>query len=98
MPVRTFFLAIFFAVLTARVYAGQGSVDFNRDIRPILSDRCFTCHGPDEAKRKSKMRLDIRDEAFKPAKSGLVPIIAGKAEQSELIKRITAVADEDHMP
>ncbi|HEY7117348.1 MAG TPA: c-type cytochrome domain-containing protein, partial [Tepidisphaeraceae bacterium] len=45
-------------------------IDFDHDIRPILSENCFACHGPDEQKRKGKLRLDIRDVALKPAKSG----------------------------
>src|SRR5436190_10545366 len=74
-------------------------IDFNRDVRPILSDACFACHGPDDAKRKAKLRLDLRDAAVQPAKSGARAIVPGKLEQSELVKRITlADGDDDHMP
>ena len=46
-----------FALLAATVLSGQ-EIEFNRDIRPILSDQCFACHGPDAAKRKTKLRFD----------------------------------------
>ena len=58
---------------------------FSREILPILSDRCFTCHGPDSAKRKADLRLDQRDSALKSK-----AIVPGKASESELIARITS--------
>lgn len=78
--------------------ASAPAVDFDRDIRPILSDNCFACHGPDEAKRKAGFRLDKREDALKPAKSGERPIVPGNAGQSELIARITAKDEDDRMP
>ncbi len=68
------------------------AVDFNRDIRPLLSDRCFLCHGPDEAARQADLRLDSFAEATKSA------IVPGDAVASELIERITAVDAEQVMP
>src|SRR5712672_93741 len=65
-------------------------ISYNRDIRPVLSDNCFFCHGPDPNKRKGKMRLDIREEAL--AKEAFIP---GKPDQSELIKRIFAAGTDD---
>ncbi len=73
-------------------------VDFNRDIRPILSDNCLKCHGPDEKARKADLRLDVREAALKPAKSGAFAIVAGQAAKSELMKRITAKDEDDVMP
>src|SRR5262245_40877637 len=71
---------------------------FNEDIRPILSENCFKCHGPDDGARKGKLRLDVRDEALKPAKSGQVPIMPRAPEKSELIARVTSSDDDERMP
>lgn len=73
-------------------------IDFNRDVRPILSENCFKCHGPGEEERKAKLRLDLRDAATKSAKSGNVAIVPGAAEKSELVARITAKDPDDRMP
>src|SRR5882762_4659417 len=75
-----------------------GRVDFNRDIRPILSENCYKYHGPDDGARKAKLRFDIRAEALKPAKSGEVPIVPGSPEKSQLVARITASDADDRMP
>jgi hypothetical protein len=68
------------------------SISYNQEIRPILSDNCFYCHGPDQNKRKGKLRLDVREEAIKKA------IAPGKPEESELIRRIHARDPDDLMP
>lgn len=73
-------------------------VDFNRDIRPLLSENCFKCHGPGEEDRKAKLRFDLRDVATKPAKSGNIAILPGAPEKSELVARITAKDPDDRMP
>src|SRR5207302_7919887 len=73
-------------------------VDFNREVRPILTENCFKCHGPDDGARKAKLRFDIRAEALKPAKSGAVPIVPGAPEKSEMIARVTASDPDDRMP
>lgn len=85
-------------VAQPRTDDGRNSPRFNQDIRPILSENCFKCHGPDEAARKARLRLDVRDEALKPAKSDLIPIVPGSPEKSELIARITASDTDDLMP
>jgi hypothetical protein len=63
-------------------------VEFNRDVRPFLSDNCFHCHGPDQNAREDELRLDIRDLAIKEAGSGATPIVPGKIDRSELVRRI----------
>ncbi len=68
------------------------AVDFNRDIRPLLSDRCYLCHGPDEAARQADLRLDSFSEATKSA------IVPGDAGASELIARVTSADAEQVMP
>ena len=65
-------------------------ISFNRDVRPIMSDTCFRCHGPDKNARMAGMRLDIREEAIRPARSGRTPIVPGDPDKSEIIGRIFA--------
>lgn len=72
--------------------------DFNQAIRPILSENCYKCHGPDDAVRKGHLRFDVRNEALRPAKSGRIAIVPGVAEKSELIARITATDPQNRMP
>jgi len=78
--------AIWPAVLLA--FAGHAQVRFNRDIRPIMAETCFRCHGPDKNSRMAGMRLDIRDEALKPTARGTVPIVPGDPDKSAIIQRI----------
>jgi mono/diheme cytochrome c family protein len=73
-------------------------IDFNREIRPILSDHCFTCHGPDENKRKAKLRFDTKDGAFAALRHGGRAIVPGKLDESEMIRRITSTDADDVMP
>src|SRR5204863_9931366 len=77
----------------AAVTAAQSDpVSFNRDVRPIMSDTCFRCHGPDRNARKADMRLDLRDDATRPTRSGRTPIVPGDPDRSEIIARIFATA------
>jgi hypothetical protein len=93
MRLATLLLPVVFAPSSV-----AAQLDFNRDVRPILSDACFACHGPDEAKAKAKLRLDTREHALKPAKSGAVAIVPGKPDESELVKRIFTSDVDDLMP
>lgn len=72
--------------------------DFLREVRPLLSDRCFACHGPDEAARKAGLRLDTREGALAELASGARALVPGNPEQSELVARIRAHSAEDIMP
>lgn len=72
------------------------SVEFNRDIRPIMSDTCFKCHGP--GTQKARLRLDVRDKAIAPNRDGIAPIVPGKPEKSEVIRRVFSNDEEEVMP
>ena len=87
-------LHIFAALLagTFALKAADIAVDFDRDIRPILSENCFFCHGPDEKKRKGKLRLDVKT----PTHSEV--IVPGKPDASELIRRISSPDADEVMP
>ena len=82
-----FFLSI------SQLSAAEGKVSFNRDIRPILSENCYYCHGPDEKNREEDLRLDIRAEAIKAG-----AIVPGKPEESDLIERIFTDDEDEIMP
>jgi mono/diheme cytochrome c family protein len=87
------FLGLLLFVGTNRADSAKptdSKVDFNRDIRPILSKNCFVCHGPDDGNRKAKLRLDVRDEALEPRKGGKPAIAAGHPENSRVVKKISA--------
>jgi len=72
--------------------------DFAREVRPLLASHCFKCHGQDEGARKAKLRLDVRENATQPAKSDAVPIVPGKPDKSELVRRIFTDNEDDLMP
>ncbi len=78
--------------------AGPEPVDFRRDIRPILSDNCFACHGPDHRERKAKLRLDLHEGALATREGKRAAVVPGKPEESELFLRIAAKDVEDRMP
>jgi hypothetical protein len=81
------------SILLLSCAAHGAEIEYNRDIRPILAENCFTCHGPDSAARKADLRLDRRDDAIK---AGV--IIPGKPAQSPLVERICASDPSEMMP
>src|SRR5665213_128511 len=88
-----------FVSATTAAPTGDGDPSYNRDIRPLFSETCLKCHGPDSGRRKGNLRLDQIESAYGAAtKSGLVPIVPGKPLESELIRRITSTKEEDVMP
>jgi hypothetical protein len=76
----------------------SGALQYNRDIRPIISENCFTCHGADSAARKASLRLDRFDDAIAPRKDSNPAIVPGKPGESALVKRIFADDPDDVMP
>jgi hypothetical protein len=98
LTARCFALCLLSVGAQAAATQAQSKVDFNRDIRPILSENCYKCHGPDDGARKANLRFDKQGEALKPAKSGLIPISPGAPEKSEMVARITASDPQKHMP
>lgn len=95
-PLRCVIAAVIALGISGFAHAANpspGKLQFNRDIRPIFSDNCFACHGPDKSNRKAKLRLDVRDVALE--KEAFVP---GKPEKSELVRRIYTNDPDDHMP
>lgn len=83
-----------FLLLSASAYA----VDFNRDVRPVLAQQCFTCHGMDDHGRKGKLRLDLSESAYGKGKSGEIAIVPGKPDASEVVKRILSTDEDEVMP
>ncbi|MBI1372589.1 MAG: DUF1553 domain-containing protein [Phycisphaera sp.] len=90
-------IATLLVAVSAQGATPAGAVRFDRDIRPLLSDKCFHCHGPSEKDRKAKLRLDLREEATADHK-GITAIVPGDLENSEAWQRITAKDSDDLMP
>jgi hypothetical protein len=85
---------LFFFVLASTASA----LDFNRDVRPVLAQQCFTCHGMDDHGRKGKLRLDLSASAYGKGKSGEIAIVPGKPDASEVVKRILSTDEDEVMP
>ena len=82
-PFRTMLAVLLILAFCQPARAKQPKVDFAKQIKPLLSNRCFACHGPDQKSREGELRLDLRDEAIKEA------ITPGNAAKSELLARLT---------
>src|SRR5947199_3407502 len=80
-------------LLLGTTLQAAGKLEYNRDIRPILAENCFACHGPDSAARKAGLRLDRRDEAVQTE-----AIVPGRPEKSNLVQRIFADDPGERMP
>lgn len=91
-------LMFLWAAVTSCGAAQPPAPDFTREVRPLLSRHCFKCHGPDDLTRKSGLRLDVRDAALRPAKSGAIALVPGNPEQSELVKRLFTGDPDEIMP
>src|SRR6476661_587094 len=96
-------LALLLIVAACPLAAAEPSpakVDYNRDIRPILSNQCAKCHGPDPKERKGGtdgLRLDVREAALADL-GGYAAIVPGQPEKSALVQRITSPDDDERMP
>jgi hypothetical protein len=84
-------------LLSIPISASQ-PIEFNRDIRPILSDKCFTCHGPDAANRKTKLRFDLESGANIELREGKHAIIPGDPDHSEMYRRVSSTDKTYRMP
>src|SRR5690349_8517775 len=90
-------LAIVLAATAPARAADAERVEFNRDVRPILADKCFPCHGPDAGKRKARLRLDT-DKGAKADLGGHSAVVPGKPDDSELLARVTSDDKARRMP
>ena len=91
-------LACWTTALLAAAPKATTSIDYNRQIRPIFSENCYACHGPDENKRMAGLRLDQKESALEKLTSGRVAIVPGDPSGSELIARISSGSDALRMP
>ncbi len=90
--------ALLCAVLAGPARAEAPPVEYNRDVRPILADACFHCHGPDRARRKAGLRLDTAEGATADLGEGTRAVVPGRPDQSELLRRVSSADDEQRMP
>jgi hypothetical protein len=93
-----FSLTVLLFVLAGQSARGATSVDYQRDVQPILANHCTLCHGGDSGDRKGGLRLDLRESALNGGDSGVAAIVPGKPDESELILRITSEDTSERMP
>ena len=94
---RTLILALLALWFIEASVVAQDTIEFARDIRPILSNACFQCHGPDEGTREADLRLDTKDGGLADL-GGHAAIVPGKPDESELLRRMTAEDPDERMP
>ncbi|MCA9162077.1 MAG: hypothetical protein KDA62_03830, partial [Planctomycetales bacterium] len=103
MPIVTLYRALALSILGLGFVVSVNADDdlnrvrFDRDIRPLLSDRCFHCHGPDTEQRQADLRLDRKDDAFAP-RDGQPALTAGNLDQSSVWARISTTDESERMP
>lgn len=97
MPSR-YLCAFLLTVASAEEVHPASRIQFNRDVRPILSDACFHCHGPDKNTRESGLRLDVREDALRKGELGGLAIVPGNPERSDLVRRILSDDEDEQMP
>jgi hypothetical protein len=100
IPLRRCLKAFTVSISLAAVSVVQGEerrLSFNRDVRPILSNKCFLCHGPDEKNRKADLRLDNREGATTDL-GGYKAITPGNPDESELVNRVSSTDSKEVMP
>src|SRR5713226_4657970 len=85
-------------MLGSSARAEDAAVEFNRDIRPIFSDKCYTCHGPDAGNRKTKLRFDVESGAKIDLAKGRQAIATGDPEKSEVYRRVASDDAAVRMP
>lgn len=90
--------ALVVAACSVKIGEGQQRVRFDQDVRPILANHCWSCHGPDEKARQAGLRLDRRDKATSLCDSGKIAIVPGKPSESELLVRIHSHDADTQMP
>ena len=86
------------AMPEAGAVESRPTVDFQREVRPILSDACFGCHGPDAKARKGRLRLDVPEGGIFSERDGVRVVQPGKPDESELVRRIASKDPDETMP
>jgi hypothetical protein len=94
---RILFVSLLAVAVAARIAEGEPRLDFNRDIRPILSENCFQCHGFDEKAREADLRLDVMESALAD-RDGTRAIVPGEPDESELWRRVSSNDEAEMMP
>ncbi|MHB8865955.1 MAG: DUF1549 domain-containing protein, partial [Pirellulaceae bacterium] len=91
-------LGLFFCLVDTGLSTWGQAVDYQRDVQPILAERCLHCHGQDAATREGGLRLDVRESVLQGGDSGEPAIVPGEPDESELIRRVTCDDEDEMMP